>query len=53
MCNADGKDISIPIIGTFLFVPYVIFSVVFFILRRLIKQVEPPQESETVEIQGN
>lgn len=46
MCNADGKDISIPIIMTFLFVPYVLFTVVFFLIRHLLKK-EPSDPALT------
>ena len=38
MCNADGKDISVPIIMTFLFVPYVLFMIVFFLIRHFLKK---------------
>ena len=44
MCNADGKDISIPIIGTFLFVPYIIFLVALFTFKKLLKQARAIQD---------
>ncbi len=49
MCNADGKDISIPIIMTFLFVPYVLFMVVFFAIRHFLKKELPETHLEPTE----
>lgn len=46
MCSVDGKDLSLPIIGTFLLVPYVVFLVAFLIVRKLLKQIETEHSSD-------
>jgi hypothetical protein len=37
MCNTEGKDLVLPVIGTFLLFPYLIFGVVCFVLKSLMK----------------